>query len=212
MPSGARHQSEAITRGFGGADAPARRRSARFQCLRRPQQEEGQAGIGGGKMQPLARFQIEPVDAASDGGRRIRAHRLLDRPQRVFVPRGLDQDYPRRIKSERAQPMTIGPAMVTEAVGRKDEDDLFPSSLWRRGGWGVVRRRESIDPWVQPAHPHPLPTRGRGEEAAQNRRDEAEGGGAGVRSGHDFMQGAAGKAAIRQAGIDGGEAKRQGCA
>ena len=70
VPSGAGDEAEAVARGLGGADAPACRRRARFQILRRPQQEERQAAIGGGKMQPLAGFQIELVDDAGDGGRR----------------------------------------------------------------------------------------------------------------------------------------------
>jgi len=66
MPAGARDETEAVARGFRGVDAPARRRSACFERRRRPQQEKRYAGGKRGKMQPLAQFEIELVDAGGD--------------------------------------------------------------------------------------------------------------------------------------------------
>jgi hypothetical protein len=50
----------------------------------------------------------------------------------------------------------------------------------------------------------PLP-----RQAGQQRRDEAEGRGGAAVLGRDLMQGPAGKAALRQATIDGGKAERK---
>jgi hypothetical protein len=188
MPAWARDEAEAVARGFCRADAPARRRRARFQRWRRAQQKKRQARIGGGEMQPLAQFQIELVDGARDGGRRLRTQRLLDRPQGLFAMRGFDQDQAARIETERAQAMTMKPAMRTAAIGRHYQDEgVSPRALF------------------------PPPQGGRRKIAAENRRDEAEGGrDAAFGLGHDFMQGAAGEAALRQMGIKRGKAERQG--
>jgi hypothetical protein len=75
-------------------------------------------------MQPLAQFQIELVDEAGDGGRRARSHRLLQSPQRLVAMRRLDQDHAARIEPERAQPMTVQPAVMGQPIGRQDEDEL----------------------------------------------------------------------------------------
>jgi hypothetical protein len=74
-PAWARDEAEAVARGFRRADAPAGRRCASLSPVReggwrRPQQEQRQAGIGGGEMQPLAQFQIEGVDEGRDRDRR----------------------------------------------------------------------------------------------------------------------------------------------
>ena len=89
--------------------------------LCRPEQEERQTAIGGGELQPLAGFQIEPVDAACDGGKRARVQRFLHRPQSVFAVRRLDQDQPVRIKPERAEAMPIRAAVIAQAISREDE-------------------------------------------------------------------------------------------
>src|SRR5262249_55521903 len=49
--------AETVARGSRRADPPARRCGARFQRLRRPQQQQRQTGIGGGEMQFLAGLQ-----------------------------------------------------------------------------------------------------------------------------------------------------------
>ena len=46
----------------------------------------------------------------------------------------------------------------------------------------------------------------------QQRRDETESSRGGMRLGHDFMQRAAGKTALGQAGIQRGKAKAKSCA
>jgi hypothetical protein len=66
-------------------------------------------------MQPLARFQIEPVDDADDGGRRRRPHGFLHGPQGFLAVRGLDQNEAGRIETERVEAMAMQPAV--RAVG-----------------------------------------------------------------------------------------------
>jgi hypothetical protein len=139
MPSRADEKAEAVARGFRGADAPARRRRARFQIVRGPQQKERQAAIDGGKMQPLTEFQIELVDDADDRGRSARAQRLLDCPQGVVAARGFDQDQAFRIEPERGETMAVKAAMVAKAVSGEDEEEFLPPPLWGRVGRGVVR-------------------------------------------------------------------------
>jgi len=175
MPSGTHEQAEAIARGLPRADAPARCRRARFQILRRSQQQQRQARIGGGELQPLARFQIELVDRADDGGRCARTQRFLERPQGLVAMRRLDQDQTTWIEAERAQAMTIGAAEIAPPVRRQNEEER-------------VRLRQ----------------------AGKQRYDEAEGcrGRAGL--GHEFMQTPAGKAALRQVMVDGGNAEWNG--
>ena len=182
MPSRARDEAEAVARGFRRADAPTRCRRARFQILRRPEQKQRQAGIGGGELQPLARSQIELIDDAGDGGRRARMQRLLDRPQSVFAARGLDQNDARRVETERAQSVAMKAAVGAERISGQDEDE---------------RMRRSP------------PFRVRRGETGHDRRDKAESGRHSVRRGHDLVQRAAGEAASRQAGIKGGKTKRQ---
>jgi len=129
MPARARDQAEAIARRRRGTDAPARRRRARFQDLRRPQQEERQARIDSGQLQPLARFQIEPVDHAGNGGRRARMQRLLHGPQAFSAMRRLDQNEAARIEAQRADAVAMQTAVIAQPVGREDEDDLFRPPL-----------------------------------------------------------------------------------
>jgi len=80
MPARPRDKAEAVARGWRGADAPTRRRCARFKSCRRPQQQQRQAGFGRGEMQPLARFQIEPINRAGDRRRCRRTQSLFHRP------------------------------------------------------------------------------------------------------------------------------------
>jgi hypothetical protein len=126
MPARLRDEAEAVARGCRGADAPARRRRARFQRRRRPQQKNRKARIGGGEMQSLAQFQIERVDDADDGGRRRRPHRLLHGPQGFLAVRGLDQDQAGRIETERVEAMAMQPAVRAvwaQPIGRHDEEE-----------------------------------------------------------------------------------------
>jgi hypothetical protein len=125
MPSWADEEAEAVAGGLRGADAPARRRRARFQIVRRPQQKERQVAIDGGEMEPLTEFQIEPVDDADDCGRCARAQRLLDRPQGIVAARGFDQNEAFRIEPERGETVAVKAAMVAKAVSGEDEEKLF---------------------------------------------------------------------------------------
>jgi len=201
MPAWPRDETETVARGFGGADAPARGRRARFQILRRPQQEERQACLHGGKLQPLAQFQIEPVDHSGDGGRRRRTQRLLQGPESVFAVRRLDQDEAGRIEPEGANAMTVKTAVFAPTIGRHDEDE-------RRGGRQSDCRRRGTP--MTKFSPLALFSRKRETGMRKERHDEAESGGSGALVGHDFMQGATGQTALRQVGIDGRQAERQG--
>ena len=58
--------------------------------------------------------------------------------------------------------------------------------------------------------PDPLPARGRGTKASQQRHYETEGGRSGACFGHDLMQSATGETALRQASVNGGKAEREG--
>jgi hypothetical protein len=165
-------------------------------------------------MQPLTEFQIELVDDADDRGRRARAQRFLDRPQGVVASRGFDQDQAFRIKPERGETMAVKPAMVAKAVSGQDAYDFTRPGRGRVGehrkmragvGWccAVV-----VDPTPMPRlrSASTLPLQGRvKEDMRQQRRDEAKGGGRGVRLGDDFMQRAAGEAAIGEARIQRGQ-------
>jgi hypothetical protein len=111
MPARLRDEAETIARSCRGADAPARRRGARFQRRCGAQQKKRKTGVGGGEMQPLAQFQIERVDDADDGGRRRRPHRLLHGPQGFLAVRSLDQNEAGRIETERVEAMTMQPAV-----------------------------------------------------------------------------------------------------
>ncbi len=44
-----------------------------------------------------------------------------------------------RIEAKRAEAMTVRTTVVPEPIGRDDEEDLFPPSLWGRVGWEVRR-------------------------------------------------------------------------
>ena len=82
-------------------------------------------------MQPLTGFQIELIDDAGDGRGRARMQRLLHGPQGIFAVRRLDQDQPVRRQTERVQPMTMRTAVIAQAVGREDEDELVSAHCRR---------------------------------------------------------------------------------
>ena len=143
MPARLRDEAETVARGLRGADAPARRRGARFQRRPRPQQKKRKAGIGGGEMQPLAQFQIEGIDDAGDGGRRRRSHRLLHGPQGFLAVRGLDQNEAARIEPERVEAMPMQPAggaVGTQPIGRR-EDEIIKGEARRSGSCSLGRVR-----------------------------------------------------------------------
>jgi hypothetical protein len=123
MPSWPFEQPETVAGGFRGADAPARSGCARFQIVRRPQQKERQARGMGGKLEPLAQFQIELVDHAGDGSWRARMQRFFQRPQRIFALRGLDQDQAARIEAESVEAMAVKPALFAQPVGGHNENE-----------------------------------------------------------------------------------------
>ena len=129
-------------------------------------------------MQPLTRFEIELVDHGGDRLGGAGTQRLLDRPQCFPAMRGLDQDQPGRIETQRGEAVAGQTAMLAVPIGRNCEKNFSPPLGGKRGKTG------------------------------QNRRDEAQGGApAGFTVWHDLMQRPAGKAAFRQMGIDRGKAE-----
>jgi|HubBroStandDraft_5_1064220.scaffolds.fasta_scaffold90735_1 hypothetical protein len=139
--------------------------------------------------------------------------RLLQSPQGVFAMRRLDQDEAGRIETENVEAMTVKPAKFAHLIAGHDEDYLSPPPLWGREGWGVARRRGSVDAFTEPPdpHPQPLPTRGRGTKAGKDRHHEAEGGRCGALFRHDLMQAAAGQTTLREMGIEGGKTEGKSC-
>ncbi len=123
MPSRARQQAEAVARGRCRSDAPTRGCRARFQKLCLSQQEQRQAGIHGGEMQPLAQFQIELVDHAGDGGRRTRTQRLFEGPQSFLAMRGFDQDQTSRVEAKTMAAVTMRTAIFAQPIGRHDKQE-----------------------------------------------------------------------------------------
>jgi len=90
-----------------------------------------------------------------------------------------------RRKPERIEPMAMRPAVIAQAVSREDEEERSRAR---------VSGRES----------------GRKGDTSQQRRQESECRRRGACLRDDFMQRAAGKPALRQMAIDGGEAERNG--
>ena len=124
MPARLRDEAEAVARSRCRADTPARRRRARFQRWRRPQQKQRHPRVGGGEMQPLAQSQIKRVDDADDGGRRCRPHRLFHGPQGFLAMRGFHQDQVAQIETERVEAMAVQPAVGAvgaQPIGGRDE-------------------------------------------------------------------------------------------
>ena len=209
MPARAREQAEAVARGCRRADAPARRRRARFQRLRRPQQQERQAGIRRGEMQPLAQFQIELVDDAGDGGGAPERNASSMRPQGVLAVRRLDQDQPGRIETERVQAMPVRPAVLAaRRPGGREDLTAAPPPMGEGRAEGRRARRSAGRPSSDPLRISRPPFGGEAKRG-QQRHDEAEGrGGGACRLGHDLMQGAAGEAALRADGDRGRQGRR----
>src|ERR1700734_2387901 len=176
VPARSRDKPETVAHGFRHTDAPARRRGAGFERLRRPDEKQRQAGIARGELQFLAGLQIEPVDHPDDRLWHTRMQSLRHGPEGFFPVRRLDQSDADRIEAEAVETMSAKAAMVALPIGRHDEEE------------GAARR-----------------------QAAQPRHDETEGGRKrACRFRYDLMQGAAGEAALRQMGIDGGQAEGQG--
>ena len=116
MPPPASDKTEAVTRGLGRTDAPARRRRARFQRSCRPQQQERKTTIPGDEVQPLAGLEIETFDHASDRGRRSRAQSLFDGPKGLFLVRRFDQKHAGRIEAEAVETMSVKTAVLCECA------------------------------------------------------------------------------------------------
>ena len=147
---------------------------------------------------------------------------------------GLDQYEAGRIDPERAQAMTIQPAGPAQAVARQDEEQrpcrlpltycVFPRV--REGGNLSLPRCTTlplIADCVRDRRPPPQGGRYhliivrtgrlRLRHVRQQRGEKAERGGDGSFAGRDdLMQRAAGKSAVREAGIERGQAKGEGCA
>lgn len=118
-----RGKAEAVARRLGGSNAPARRRGARPHSPRRAEQEERKARISRREVQPSARLQIELLsDRARDGRGHGRAQRLLERPKRLHLIFGLDQDQAGRIEAELVKPMTMRMAVSGKTSRRDDEE------------------------------------------------------------------------------------------
>jgi hypothetical protein len=100
---------------------------------------------------------------------------------------GFGQDQTARIEAESIAAMAMRTAIFAQSIGRHDEEELFPptrAALARARGHACC---------------------GRGGNAGKQRQNEAEGGRGAAFFRHDLMQGAAGKAALRQVTIDGGK-------
>jgi hypothetical protein len=77
-------------------------------------------------MQFLAGFQIELIDHADDGLRRLRTQRLDQGPQYVLPLRGIDEDRAARIEAETVKAVTGQATALARAIGRHHEDNFFP--------------------------------------------------------------------------------------
>ena len=116
MPPPASDKTEAVTRGLGRTDAPARRRCARFQRSCRPQQQERKTTITGDEVQPLTGLEIETFDRASDRSRRGRAQSLFDGPEGLFLVRRFDQEHAGWIEAEAVETMPVKAAILRECA------------------------------------------------------------------------------------------------
>ena len=95
--------------------------------MRRPQQQQRQAGIDGDEMQFLAGLQIELIDYADDGLRRARTQAFDQRPQRVLPMRGINDDRAVRIETETVKAMS---GDMTGEMDWRDEDNFFLPPMW----------------------------------------------------------------------------------
>lgn len=139
-----RGKAETVARGLGGSDAPARRRGARPHPHRRAEQDEREARISRGEMQPSARLEIELLaDRARDSRGHGRAQRFLERPKRLHLIFGLDQDQAGRVEAELVEPMTVWMA-VSRKPSRRDDEEHRPfrgHAAEKRGGKTEGRRQ-----------------------------------------------------------------------
>ena len=127
MPLGMCDQPEAVARGFGSADAPARCRGAGLQRRCGPQQQKRQPAIMGRQLQFLAGLEVELIDHADDGCRRARMQSFRKRPERLFAMRRFGEHHTRRTETERLQPMSGQTAMPVLPIGRHDDDKRIGS-------------------------------------------------------------------------------------
>jgi hypothetical protein len=106
-----------------GGDAPAQPRHAEVALGLGAQQHGCRAPGAGGEIQPAG---------GDEGGRLHRAHRpgegarlqtLLQRPQRLGVPVGADQDQPAGLDSQSQQAARRQPAALAHPVGGGGEQD-----------------------------------------------------------------------------------------
>lgn len=103
-----RGKAEAVARGGRRGDAPARGRNICSRHIGRTQQKKRNAGIAGGKMQPLAGEKIERrACRADDGAGHARAQRFFRRPQGVLAASRFAQHDPDGIETETVQTMAV---------------------------------------------------------------------------------------------------------
>jgi len=62
------------------------------------------------------------ADRARHGRRHGRAQRLFQRPKRLYLIFGLDQDQAGRVEAELVKPMTMGATVSCERSRRDDEE------------------------------------------------------------------------------------------
>jgi hypothetical protein len=118
-----RGKAETVARGLGGSDAPTRRRRARPHPRRGAQQDERKARISRSEMQPSACLEIElQADRARDGRGNGRAQRLLERPKRLHLILGLDQDQAGGVETKLVEPVTVRMAISRKPPRRDDEE------------------------------------------------------------------------------------------
>jgi hypothetical protein len=142
-----RGKAETVTRGLGGADAPARCRSARSHPCRRPEQDEGNPRASRREVQSSARLEIELLaDRAGDGGGHGRTQRLLQGPKSLHLVLGLDQDQAGRIEAELVEAVPVGVAISGKTARRDDEEHrpLFRHASEERRGKTEGRRQIAL--------------------------------------------------------------------
>ena len=133
-------------------------------------------------MQFLAGFQIEPIDHAGDGLRRLRTQRFHQYPQSVVAMRRLHDDRAARIEAEAVKPVSGQTTALARSIARHHEDDLSVACRF----WGG------------------------GAKPCQYRNDKTESGWeCSLRCRNDLMQRARDKSTIRQMAIKGGKPERQ---
>jgi hypothetical protein len=130
-------------------------------------------------MQFLTGFQIEPIDHADDGLRRLRTQAFDQGPQYVLPMRGIDENRAARIEAETVKTVTGQATALARFISRHHEDNFLPGGLER------------------------------GKKRRQHSHDETESGGqCSLRCRNDLMQRVADEAAIGEVGINGGQLER----